>query len=112
MHSDTADDSINGLPKELPQDSFLSSRLPDYTHLEGSFSAMGLVGLETNTQLFRWYRYTPALKISKDNLNQIGKYGPSLDNALQNNTLGSFYNKPFVVILKYKLTAPSNNIYL
>lgn len=27
MHSDTADDSINGLPKELPQDSFLSRLL-------------------------------------------------------------------------------------
>lgn len=27
MHLDTAEDSINGLPKELPQDSFLSRLL-------------------------------------------------------------------------------------
>lgn len=27
MRSDAADDSINGLPKELPQDSFLPSLL-------------------------------------------------------------------------------------
>ena len=104
--------ALMGYQRNYPRTHFSPAVFPDYTHLEGSFSAMGLVGLETNTQLFRWYRYTPALKISKDSLNQIGKYGPSLDNALQNNTLGSFYNKPFVVILKYKLTAPSNNIYL
>lgn len=48
------------------------------------------------------YRCTPALK-SQDNLNQIGKYGPSLDNALQNNTLGVILVQAFCSDFKIQI---------
>lgn len=48
MHSDTADDSINGLSKELPQDSFLFSLLSPITPIwEDHLSAIEVAHLQT-----------------------------------------------------------------
>ena len=90
MHSDTADDSINRLPKELPQDSFLSSLVSPITPIQKDhYTAIGLVGLETIKTFTFLDKRIPALrKPQRQSESNRQKWSSmALDNGLQNNTL-------------------------
>lgn len=90
MHSDTADDSINRLPKELPQNSFLSSLVSPITPIQKDhYTAIGLVGLETIKTFTFLDKCIPALrKPQRQSESNRQKWSSmALDNGLQNNTL-------------------------